>query len=231
MFKRIEQPSITQEIMRQIKQQIAQGTLKKGDRLPSERRLAEMFGISRASTREALKVLEMMGLVKCVQGSGTFIGGSMESSLTQPLSVMFLLEQGSLSQVLEIRRALEVTAAALAAQYADADVTQELERLCAQIEAQPDEQLRVQADRAFHYTIARAAQNPLLSTMLNASSVLIENLIADARQRMLGSSTMGAEINMQHRSIVSAIKSKNAPMAEAAMRAHMDAIAHHLVQK
>lgn len=231
MFERIQQPSITQEIMRQIKQQIADGTLKKGDRLPSERNLAQLFGISRASIREALKVLEMMGLVECVQGSGTFIGGSMESSLTQPLSVMFLLEQGSLSQVLDIRRALEVTAAGLAAQRADAQVLDELELLCRRIEAQPDEKVRVQADRAFHYTIAAAAQNPLLSTMLNASSVLIEDLIADARQRMMGADELGGDINTQHRSIVDAIKSKNAPMAEMAMRAHMDAIQHHLVQK
>lgn len=229
MFERIEQPKIIQEILSQIKQQIANHTLKKGDRLPSERALAEMFGVARATIREALKVLEMMGLIECVQGSGNYIANNMESSLTEPLSIMFMLEQGNLMQVLQLRRALETASVEIAAKNIDEQTLQKLEQLCIQLEGTSDESEKTANDRAFHYAISAASDNPLITTMLNAVSSLVENLITDARKLMLQEAHMSALINQQHRQVLNALKNKDARMAVAAMNAHMDAIERYLV--
>jgi len=104
MFNRIEKPNILHEILRQFKESIASGQLSKGDKLPSERQMSETFGVSRATIREAIKALELIGLVECVHGNGNYIASNLDYSLVEPLSIMFNLEGGTLAQVQEIRR-------------------------------------------------------------------------------------------------------------------------------
>ena len=72
MFTKIEQPELLRKIVGQIKRNISAGRLTKGDKLPSERQMAEMFGLSRATVREAIKALDMLGLVECSHGSVSY---------------------------------------------------------------------------------------------------------------------------------------------------------------
>ncbi|NLC15762.1 MAG: FadR family transcriptional regulator, partial [Firmicutes bacterium] len=87
MFTKIEPPGLLRKIVGQIKKNIASGNLKKGDKLPSERQMREMFGLSRATIREAIKALNTLGIVESSHGSGNYISSNLSSSLTEPLSI------------------------------------------------------------------------------------------------------------------------------------------------
>jgi GntR family transcriptional regulator, transcriptional repressor for pyruvate dehydrogenase complex len=229
MFNRIERPRVLRAILDQIKESIAGGKLKKGDKLPSERQMSEMLGVSRAAIREAVKSLEMIGLVECVQGGGNYIARNLENSMTEPLSIMFMLEGGSILQVQQLRRALEVTSARLAAVSINPDDLACLEDICRQMETRDSSADQAAADRSFHAVIAAASSNPLLITTQNAASALIENQIRDVRNAMLREKDTLVQVNVQHKEIVAALSAHSPEQAVAAMNRHMDYIERFLI--
>ncbi len=229
MFQRIEQPRILREILEQIKQNIANGQLKKGDRLPSERQMAEMFGVSRAIIREAIKSLEMIGLIDCVQGGGNYIATNINNGLTEPLSIMFMLEGGTITQVQQLRRSLEITAVGLAAaRISQADLAV-LDQICTCLEGSDHTCDEVAQDRAFHFTLAHASGNPLFITMQNAVSALIENQIRGVRSSMLREPDTMTRVNAQHRAVLEALRAGDPARAVAAMTNHLDFIEKYLI--
>lgn len=228
MFEKIAQPRILHEILGQIKQNIASGELKKGDRLPSERHMAELFGVSRSVIREALKSLEMIGLIECLQGDGNYITTHMDNSLTEPLSIMFMLEGGTLVQVQQLRRILETASVSLAATQIGSDDLDSLTGYCARLESGGQIAEEAALDRSFHLAIALASGNPLLITLQRAVSSLIESQIRDVRDAMLRKTDIMSHVNQQHRAIVAALGSGDAKKAVAAMNEHLDTIESYL---
>ena len=99
MFNSISNKKVYEQVIEQIQKNIMDGTFKNGDKLPSERELSEKMAVSRTSIREALRVLETMGVVESRQGEGNFICSNIEKSLLQPLSMMFKLNNGSWSDI------------------------------------------------------------------------------------------------------------------------------------
>ena len=224
MFKEIAHTKIYLQILEQIKENIIRGNLKSGDRLPSERQWAEQLGVSRATIREAIRALEMIGLVVCQQGEGNFIAENFEDTLTQPLTIMFWLSNGQLSEVQELRRALETEAAKLAAQKMTPERYASLEQICDAIETETDEAIRAELDKRFHYEIALASENRMIRNVLQSSATLIEALIKDIRIAILDDPDRGPVIDTQHRSILNALKAKEPLNAAFAMSQHMDLI-------
>jgi len=225
MFTKIEQPDILDKIVGQIKENIAAGRLQKGDRLPSERQLVETFGLSRATIREAIKALEMLGLVDCAHGSGNYISSNLSQSLSEPLSIMFLLERGTEAQTYQLRRSLEFATVGLAARYADSRESEVLLALCEAVEGGRTELEKTSLDRQLHMEIARASKNPLLITLLNACETLIEANITGARAQIIRRLSNDNIINVEHREIVEAIIARDIERAERAMLKHMDTVA------
>ncbi|PKM89219.1 MAG: FadR family transcriptional regulator [Firmicutes bacterium HGW-Firmicutes-12] len=222
MFKQISSDKVYTQIMNQIKVGISNGELKRGDRLPSERVMAEQLGVSRATVREAIRSLEIMGLVQCNQGEGNFITNNLENSLAEPVSIMFQLNQGKINEINELRRALEFEAVKLATNKISDTSIYKLEELCSILENSKKESERAEADRKFHYEIAKASGNILIINILNAASFLIEDLIKDIRFKIMVNEENVCKINQQHRSILKAIKLKKPDKAVCCMRAHMD---------
>ena len=221
-FTKIEPPNLLYQIISQIKRNLATGELRKGDKLPSERHLCTAFGLSRATVREALKTLEILGLVECLHGSGYYISSNLCNTMSEPLSIMMLVERGSILHTHELRRALEQESAALAATHAsDADIAI-METLIAHINMEQDEQVKAALDQQFHYALARASGNPLLVTLLNEHIHDARILIIQSDNEML--------INRQHEAILAAIKKRSSKAAAAAMKEHMELIAASLIQ-
>lgn len=220
-FKPIRQTRMLDEIIDQIKQNIANGQLSKGDRLPSERQMEQIFGVSRTTIREAIKSLELMGLVECIQGDGNYIAKSMDNSLTQPLSLMFLLEHGTLAQVQQLRSAMELSTAKAAAKVIQPQQLQKLESICTEMEQNLPESELAQIDKRFHYEIAQIAGNPLIIVLLNAIESLIVEEIVDVRESMLQQPGSLDRIKSQHRDILNALKSGDPEASANAMTAHM----------
>ncbi|HPZ85930.1 MAG: FadR/GntR family transcriptional regulator [Bacillota bacterium] len=228
MFTKIEPPGLLRKIVDQVKQNIASGNLKKGDKLPSERQMSEMFGLSRATIREAIKALNTLGIIECSHGSGNYISSNLSNSLTEPLSIMFMLEGGHPGHTLELRRAIEFAAAGSAARNIEETELARLRALCDCIEASTDENEKARYDFQFHREIARASGNPLLIVLLNAVETLISEHVHDARASILKDSSKEDIINRQHRDIVDALSRSSPEEAEKAVLAHIELIRENM---
>jgi GntR family transcriptional repressor for pyruvate dehydrogenase complex len=162
VIPRIVTQTKSEAVVESLTRFVSESNLQVNDRLPAERDLAQALGVSRPVLREALKHLEALGVVEPKPGSGTFL-----RSPLSPNDLRFVmrieLERESLIKLLELRRALESEAAALAAQRADEDGIRELERLVDTLE----EEFRTkgdnpEADKAFHVALYRLADNRLI---------------------------------------------------------------------
>ena len=228
-FKRIVPPNLLKQIIAQIKFNISIGELKKGDKLPSERLMCSMFELSRSTVREALKTLEMLGLVECMHGSGYYISNNLSNAMSEPLSIMMLLERGGIMQTHELRRALEIESAGLAAKNATESDIYAMEMLIKQIRNERDEQVKATLDQQFHYAIARSSGNPLLIVLLNACEALVNEHIHDARIMIIQKGNNEVLINLQHADILDAIKAHDSDAARQAVLRHMQLIEAALV--
>jgi GntR family transcriptional repressor for pyruvate dehydrogenase complex len=216
---------IHEEIVAQIREQLAEGQLKPGDQLPSERDLAEQFQVSRASVREAMRALEFMGLVKIKSGDGTYVASSVDCLLS-PLSST-ILRQDLLHDVFEARKLLEPEIAALAAKRAG---PQEIEHLEAILTDQAQQiaagESGVEADTAFHSMLAQAARN---TVFLRLNESIVDSL-RESRERSLRVPGRAPRSLEGHRAILKAIRSRNAAQAKRAMLVHLTAMEQNILR-
>jgi len=205
-----------------IAAEISSGVYKPGDRLPTERDLAVQYSVSRPSIREALIVLEMLGLIEAKQGLGITV--AKESAQTPAANE---LEIGAF-ELIEARRILEAEVAAFAAPLiTDADL-EEMESLIEQM-GDADLVKAERADRQFHQVIVHSTGNgALIASVENLwdwryRSPLARNILARAAD--LGMKNRIAE----HTKILDALKARNSAQARQAMRDHMDRVLDHLL--
>ena len=149
-------------VIEAIKKKIKNGEIKKGEKLRPDREIAEDLGVSRASVREAIRALDVIGLIESRQGAGNYIKETFEESLIQPLSVMFLLEQNDFTEINEFRFILESQAAVLAAERIDEKDIKKLEELIDEMSKTSDEEKNVEIDRQLHYIIDNASKNRVI---------------------------------------------------------------------
>jgi len=227
MFSPIKTTKVYEQVIEQIQQMIIAGDLKRGQKLPSERDLADQLQVGRASVREALRALQIIGVIEVRQGDGSFIRESFEESLFEPLSLIFILQQSKPREIIELRRVIELETAYLAAQRSTDEETREMRELINELKELKDlndEQKSVEVDQKLHYLIARGAKNLLLLNVLHVSSVLIDNLIAEARGRIMVREENKDVLIEQHEKVVRAIEERNPELAKLAMKEHIDFI-------
>ncbi|MCR3761045.1 FadR/GntR family transcriptional regulator [Clostridium felsineum] len=228
MFSPVKSTKVYEQVIEQFKTMIADGTLKKGDRLPSERELVSQLGVSRASIREALSALQMIGFVEARHGEGNFIRENFEESLIDPFLLIFMLNGSNKEQILELRRIIEVETAAIAAEKINNEEIEKLEEcLNGLLEAQ-DEVLKGKYDKEFHYNIAKASKNILIVNMLNAVSSLMDAFITEARGKILMVEGNKDVLMNQHSALLKALKNHDPKAASKAMREHLDLIFEYI---
>lgn len=221
MFSPIKNTRVYEKVIEQIKEMIVKGTFKKGDKLPSEREMAESLQISRTSIREALRELEIMGLIESRQGEGNFIKNSFENNLLEPLSTIFLLKESNPDEILELRNIIERGSVALAAERITDEELAEMELLLEDSLKSDFKDKLVDMDINFHYKIAQASKNFLILSILNAISFLIEAFIKDIRKNVITKEENIVMLIQQHRDILSALKAHDPIAAEKAMLDHL----------
>ncbi len=208
---------IYESVLNYLKTELARGSLKPGDRLPTVVALAHQLGVNPASVREAYRVLETLGVLSVTQGRGTFVSSQVQPSDGLLADLQFA-EQQSITHLLETRKFLEPTVAALAAQRATAA---EAEAIVAA--ADEMEQLAlsgqdfIEPDVRFHELIFLAAHNPVLAKILSSLS----DLLLDSRRltsRIPGATDKAIHF---HKLIAIAIKERNAEAARALMFQHV----------
>lgn len=210
------------------KNEILSGTLKQGQKLPPERELAEKLGVGRTSVREALRVMEILGLIESIQGAGNYIAGNFEKSIIEALSMMFLLQRTSGQKLNEVRACLELKAAELAIDNITDDETKSLEEILRKMDSADSEEEEASLDKQLHYEIASASGNTILVQMLNAISVLVEDFIKDIRKSILSEDKNKTRLKQIHRDIVAAIISKDKTAVRSSLKRHSNIIDENL---
>ena len=109
MFKPVKKMKVYEQVVDQIKEMVRVGQIKKGDKLPTERVMAEELQVSRTSIREAMRALEVVGLIESRQGAGNYIREEFDDVLLEPLSIVFMLQNGTNKDIFELREVLELS--------------------------------------------------------------------------------------------------------------------------
>ena len=202
------------------------GELRPGDQLPPERALAEQFQVSRASVREALRSLELLGVIETHAGGGTFVRRVAPDDLVRPLHS--LIARGhSVPDVIEFRGLIEPALAALAAtRITDAQLAELREILAAQERKVAAGETYVEEDTRFHEIIGDAAKNELLTTML---AVIWDVLRASREQWLQTNQRAHASIDA-HERILAALEAHDAEAARAAAADHIRAVGEAILK-
>lgn len=211
-----------QIVIRRVQSDIQNKKLRPGDRLAPERQLAESLGVSRATIREAIRALEMIGLVVSRQGEGNFISDRMDLALLQPMTISFYLGGGSLYDIHHFRQSLEIEATGLAAADPSPDFIQHITAVADQMEIAPDIDTSASLDDDFHQSIAAASGNCLIRDSLTAATTLLETVRYQARIAIISKEKdEGNALYFQHRRITDAIVAKDPILARKRMLEHM----------
>lgn len=216
-----------EEVAERIQGLILEGRLKPGDRLPPERELAEAFGVSRTSVRDAIRVLELMGMLEPRQGDGTVVRDLTSDSLVHPLASLLVRNRTHLAELMDVRKMIEPPLAARAASLATPEEVARLDEIFArQLEKARQGQAAIDEDSAFHYAIATAARNRVVLKVLD----VLMDLLQESRERSLQVPGRLQKSLEGHRRILRAIKRRDARAAEAGMRQHLAEIEEVLLK-
>jgi len=217
-FETIKRNKVYEEVARQIERLILK-KLQPGDKLPSERELAETLGVSRSSIRDAIRSLELMGMVEPRQGAGTIVKEISAESLVNPLANALKREKELIAELLDFRKMLEPPLAARAATHASVDEISEMEDILDRQQKKLGQgENAVAEDSEFHYTIALASGNSVVLKVLDT----LMDLLRDTRERSLQVEGRPQKSVAGHRRILGAIKRHDAEAAKDAMRHHIE---------
>ncbi|MEA5457206.1 FCD domain-containing protein [Sinomonas sp. JGH33] len=215
-------------VLRHIEDSLRSGDLRLGDRLPGERALAEQFGISRASVRDAIRALEVMGIVRSATGSGpnagTIVVSDPSSALGSALRLHVASQRLPVKDIVEARVMMETwsLAHAAAAPWEPAQLA-EPRRL---LEAMDDEALPSAAftalDAQFHVALSALAGNAVVSTMMDSLRESIRGYVDEAVLAHGEWHSIVEELRRQHRGILGAVEARDGERAARLVREHIE---------
>jgi GntR family transcriptional repressor for pyruvate dehydrogenase complex len=224
----VRRTRVYEGVAKQLQRLIEEGALNPGDMLPPERELAERFGVSRSSVRDAIRTLELVGLVEARQGEGTVVSDASAEALVVPLASILLRKRELVGELLDVRRMMEPPLAARAARNATAeDVAHFEDILRRQREKIRRGEPTVEEDSEFHYALAMAAGNSVVRRVVD----VLMDLLRESRARSLQVRGRPEKSVRGHQRVVSAIKRRDAAGAESAMRKHLEEIEKVVLKK
>lgn len=217
----LQRDKLYKQVADRIQQLIVEDSLRPGDKLPSERELADRIGVSRTVVREAIRALSVRGLIRVKPGCGTFIQEPSPRDAAANIGLFLKLRQipRPFESIYEIRRMIEVEAAGLAAQRAAEPDYQAMEAAIKGMEAHQDDLAQyMEYDLAFHAALAAATHNELFNVLLSPISDLLREVIL-VSVHAPGSVEGGLA---HHRRILRQVKGGDPEQARQAMREHLD---------
>lgn len=221
-FSAIRQSKVSEDIVEQIKALIRDGQLKPGERLPSERKLAQILEVGRSSLREAINSLAMMGLVEVRQRKGIYIGTVSTPLITDPLRQLTAADKNTFTHLYDIRIDIEVASAMAAAEHRSAE---QLEVIGACVSAMRntdgEHSYTTEGDLQFHLAIAEAADNFLRVHIIKEIFDIARSHIDAALETITTLQRNIDAIYRQHSVIYQAIADKDPQGAGSAMRSHL----------
>ena len=209
------------EIAKRLRNEVLNGTLKPGDKLPSEQQLCRMFGVSRPVVREAISRLKYDGVLESFQGRGVFVSGDGSGSSFR-IDDPNLNDQGELAHIIELLVAIEGAATGLAAARRSKQDLEAIKKALDAMAAAIDEGRNgVDEDMSFHRTIVEATRNPFFITLISFLESRVRNLIRVARTNTARYEGLANRVQVEHEAIYQAIVARDPDAAKAAAERHL----------
>jgi GntR family transcriptional regulator, transcriptional repressor for pyruvate dehydrogenase complex len=220
--------ALPEQIVRQLVGLVRSGQLKPGDRLPAERTLAEEFGVGRPTLREALRALQLLGILDIRHGGGVFVAELEPDTLLGPLHLFLSLDHHSLGTILEARKVIEGALLAFVAKTIDESVIKKLKANLDRLERVVDKSPQGKVDAArfnqlaqeFRATLEEAVANPILIRAVKS----LDLLSAATRDRLSKAGSL-KQLLENHRRMLEALIGHDASAAQSALEAHIDYLA------
>ena len=208
---------VTHLLILRFQQMLSDGVLRPGMKLPPERELAAHFKVARSSLRPALKVLEIMGVIKQKVGDGSYLNRDASSVLAVPMEFLFLLDDTSVQELTELRFLMEPALAAKAAERANSDDIALLRQSITDLQNSENDRVKlVASDLLFHRAIFQASGNRLMGRLFHTIHRAMLNMM------MVTSQLVDLEHTVAfHKPIFAAIEQRNAALASKLMTAHL----------
>ena len=225
--KPIVKKRVYQEIISQFVEMLRDDRVKVGERLPSERALAEMFHVSRPSVREALRVMETIGLIETRPGGGAFVTDLNLAPFINTFAPLITRRDGFEMELLDLRELLEVKAVELAAKFANPRAIEALGKIIqkmSQALGDKDTEASALCDIEFHKKIFESSGNYILLQAAGYVNSLMEISIKGNRAMILREKDNAIKLYSEHKSIFEAIKQNNPVLARERMNLHIDRV-------
>ncbi|WP_298260295.1 FCD domain-containing protein [uncultured Litoreibacter sp.] len=231
-FKKIEAEKLSSAVVRQIELLILRGILKPGERLPSERELADKMGVSRPSLREAVANLQERGLLATKAGAGIYVAEVVGAAFSDALVKLFAGHDEAVFDYISFRRDLEGLAAARAARLGSDTDLKVVDTIYRKMEAahtkrNPAEE--AQLDAEFHLAIIEASHNVIMLHMMRAMFQMLREGVFYNRNMMFKQRTTRDTLLEQHRAINTALLARDEAGARAAVEAHLNYVEASLI--
>ncbi|MGC1495808.1 MAG: FCD domain-containing protein [Sulfitobacter sp.] len=233
-FQPVTQEKLSHAVVSQIEKLILRGILRPGERLPSERELAERFSVSRPSLRDAIAQLQTSGLLSSKPGAGIYVADVLGSAFAPALVELFARHDEAVFDYLSFRRDMEGLAAMRAARLGSDTDLAVIQAIFAKMEkahTKRDAQEEAQLDAQFHMAIIEASHNVVMLHMMRSMYDLLRSGVFYNRQMMFKQRTSREALLEQHRAINSALQSRDPTAAQAAVEAHLNYVAAALTDQ
>lgn len=223
-FLKVTPEKLSHSVVRQIEQLILRGILRPGERLPSERDLADKMGVSRPSLRDAIADLAERGLLVSRAGSGIFVAEVLGSAFSPALTQLFSTHDEAVFDYISFRRDMEGLAAERAATFGSETDLKLIATIFGKMELahqKRDPSDEAELDAEFHMAIIEASHNVIMLHMLRSMFELLRQGVFYNRQMMFRNRMTRDQLLDQHRAINAAIQSRDPDAARTAVAAHM----------
>lgn len=212
--------SASEQVQQQIRETITDGTWPAGTKIPSENKLAELYGVSRVTVRAAIQRLASMGLLESRQGGGTFVCNPGVEHQLDPMLSYFALSKSDSTNVFEFRQTVEAGAVKLAAERVTGEMLERMRDCCQRMERAQDHDEMAECDLEFHRLITEATGNPIFVKVFD---VLQPTYRAMFEQNV---EVLGTEGVSYHYMITYALEARDGEMAHMLMQRHLERAMH-----
>lgn len=218
--------NLSQNVVQQLIELIMDGTIKNGEKLPAEKQLMEMFGVGRSTLREAIRALEVLGLVEVKVPGGTFVVEEFGDFFTKNLGLISKISFNNIIELVEARAELEVILVDMAARKATKEDIKELEENINKMKNCSGNEEFLESDLEFHILVSKIAKNSFMSQVMN----ILREVTREWISKVIGKYSVKEEVIAQHEKVFLAIKNGDRNLAKVAMAEHLKSVGDLLLE-
>lgn len=220
---------VYEKISDHIKQQILDGKLKPGDKLPSDKELCQLYSVGRSTIREALSALKIMGLIESRQGEGSTVCNINQKNVGIPDFTALLLSDKTILELMEARNSLEISNVGLAASKRTEQDLKKFQQIIDQMEINVLNKTESEKeDMLFHHTIAKATQNSIIVQLLETISEPLGKAMREIRRMGFSNPSSANTVLEEHKNIFQAIVEQDVVKAHKSMKVHLEHFEYEL---